>query len=139
MAKAQTELVPLRSPEAGIDALIGELRLSRDQLTRTLDEFEASGDEPISSRVEALSKNKIEIEQRVAHLDDCFNILDTIRLDFAELSERQAHLERSLAEVETDPNGKSLDGSPERTERIHHTVPLASQNTAGFICDVEPV
>ena len=46
--------------------------------------------------MEALSKNKIEIEQRVAHLDDCFNILDTIRLDFDELSERQAHLQRSL-------------------------------------------
>lgn len=108
LTKAQAELVPLRSPEAGIHALIDELRVSRDQLTRTLDEFEASGDEPISSRVEALSKNKIEIGQRVAHLDDCFNILGTIRLDFEELAERQLQLEHSLAEVETDPNGKSL-------------------------------
>jgi chromosome segregation ATPase len=58
--------------------------------------------------VEALSRDKVEIEQRVARLDDCFNILDTIRLDLEELRERQSHLERSLAEVETDPSGKSL-------------------------------
>jgi len=108
MAKAQTELVPLRSPEAGINASIGELRISCDKLGKTLDEFEASGDEPISARVEALSRNKVEIEQRVARLDNCFNILNTIRMDFSELGERQAQLERSLAGVETDPNGKSL-------------------------------
>ena len=84
------------------------MRIRRDQLTATLDELESSGDEKLSSRVEALSKNKLEIEHRVARLDDCFNILDMIRLDFEELRERQAHLERSLAEVETDPSGKSL-------------------------------
>ncbi|QWG11246.1 hypothetical protein KMZ29_15955 [Bradyrhizobium sediminis] len=108
LAKAQAELVPLRSPEAGINALIDELRLSRDRLTKSLDEFEASGDEPLGLRVEALSKNKLEIERRVARLDDCFNILDTIRLDLEELRERQARLERSIAEVETDSSGKSL-------------------------------
>lgn len=108
LTKAQAELVPLRSQDAGINALIGELRVSRDQLTKTLDEFEASGEEPISSRVEVLSKGKIEIEQRVAHLDDCFHILDTIRMDFEELGKRQAHVERSLAGVETDANGKTL-------------------------------
>jgi chromosome segregation ATPase len=106
--KSQAELGPLRAPEAGINALIAELRLSRDRLTATLDELETSGDEKLSSRVEALSQNKLEIQQRVARLDDCFNILDMIRLDFEELRERQAHLERSLAEVETDPSGRSL-------------------------------
>jgi hypothetical protein len=106
--KSHAELVPLRAPEAGIDALIAELRIRRDQLTAILDELESSGDEKLSSRVEALSQNKLEIEQRVARLDDCFNILDMIRLDFEELGERQAHLERSLAEVETDPGGRSL-------------------------------
>ena len=58
--------------------------------------------------MEALSRNKVEIEQRVARLDDCFNVLGTIRLDFEELRERQARLERSLAEAETDSSGKSL-------------------------------
>ena len=67
-----------------------------------------AGDEKLSLRVEALSKNKLEIERRVAQLDDGFNILDAIRLDFEELRERQAHLERSLAAVEIDPSGTSL-------------------------------
>ena len=106
--KAQAELVPLRAPDVGIYALIGELRLAHDQLTGILAELESSGDEKLSTRVEALSQNKNEIQQRVARLDDCFNILDTVRLDFEELREHQAHLERSLAEVETDPAGRSL-------------------------------
>jgi chromosome segregation ATPase len=106
--KSQAELAPLRSPEAGIDALIAELRLRHDHLTATLDELESSGEEKLGSRVETLSRNKLEIEQRVNRLDDCFNILDAIRLDFDELRERQLHLERSLAEIETDSSGKSL-------------------------------
>ena len=108
MGKCNAELVPLQAPEAGINALIAELRLSRDQLTVTLDELESSGDGKLSLRVEALSRNKLEIEQRFARVDDCFNILDAIRLDFEELGQRRARLERSLDEVETDSSGKSL-------------------------------
>ena len=52
--------------------------------------------------------NKIEIEQRLARIDDSANILKTIRLDFEELGQRRAQLERSLADVETDPDGKTL-------------------------------
>jgi cell fate (sporulation/competence/biofilm development) regulator YlbF (YheA/YmcA/DUF963 family) len=108
LGKCNAELVPMRAPEAGINALIVELRSSRDQLTKILDELETSGDEKLSSRVETLAKDKLEIVQRVARLDDGFNILDTIRLDFEELGERQARLQRSLDEVETDASGKSL-------------------------------
>jgi DNA repair exonuclease SbcCD ATPase subunit len=108
MNKSQAELVPLRAPESGIYALIAELRSRHEQLTATLDELESSSDEKLGARVEVLSSNKLEIQQRVARLDDCFNILDTIRLDFEELKQHQAHLERSLAEVETDPAGRSL-------------------------------
>jgi chromosome segregation ATPase len=108
LGKSQAELVPLRAPEGGINALIAELRVSRDQLTKMLDELETSGDGPLGSRVEALSREKLEIEQRVARVDDEFNILNAIRLDFEELGERQAHLQRSLAEVEKDSSGKSL-------------------------------
>lgn len=106
LGKSLAELVPLRAPEAGINALIDELRIRCDQLVNMLDELESSGE--LSSRVEALSRSKLEIVQRVARLDDCFNILDTLRLDFEELTERQAQLGRSLAEVETDSSGKSL-------------------------------
>ena len=83
-------------------------RPPKGALTKTLDEFEASGEEPINSRVEVLSKGKNEIERRVAHLDDCFHILNTVRTDFQELGERRAQIERALAGVETDPAGKTL-------------------------------
>jgi len=56
----------VRSPETGINALIAELRVSATQLSKTLDELESSGDEKLSLRVEALSKNKLDIERRVA-------------------------------------------------------------------------
>jgi chromosome segregation ATPase len=108
LEKAREELAPVRSPETGITPLITELRVSGDQLTRMLDELESSGDEKLNLRVESLSKAKIEIEQRVAHIDDCFNILDSIRLDFEELRKRQTHLDRSLAAIETDSGGASL-------------------------------
>jgi len=108
MGKSQAELVPLRAPEAGINALIDELRIRRDQLNVSLDEFETSDVEKLSSRVEALSNGKLEIEQKVARLDGSFNILNAIRLEFEELGERQAQLERSFAEVETDSGGSSL-------------------------------
>lgn len=108
LAKTHAELAPVRLPETGINALISELRSSGDQLTRMLDELESSGDEKLSLRVENLSRNKLEIVQRVAQIDDCFHILDSIRVDLEELRERRTHLERSLAAIETDSSGASL-------------------------------
>jgi predicted nucleic acid-binding Zn-ribbon protein len=108
LQKTEADLVPLSSPDAGLDALIADLRVRCDRLTASIDQLETSGEEQMSARVEALAREKIEIEQRFARLDDGFNILNSIRLDFDELRERRTHLERSLAEVETDPGGKSL-------------------------------
>jgi len=108
LAKSHAELVPLRSTDAGINALIGELSLSHDRLAKSIDELETLGETPLPARVETLSKNKIEIEQRLARIDDSFNILKAIRLDFEELGQRQAQLERALADVETDSDGKTL-------------------------------
>jgi DNA repair exonuclease SbcCD ATPase subunit len=108
LGKSRAELEPLRAPDHGINALIAELRSSRDQLAGLLDELESSGNDALSSRVEALSVSKLELERRVARVDDCAHVLDSIRLDFEELSTRQATLERSLAETETDSSGKSL-------------------------------
>lgn len=108
LEKSEAELVPLGAPDAGLDALIAELCQRRDQLNVSLDRLESGGDENLGARVEALSREKLAIQQRVARLDDCFHILDSIRLDFDELGERRAHLERALAEVETDPGGNGL-------------------------------
>jgi chromosome segregation ATPase len=88
--------------------LIDELGVTRDQLSKTIDELESSGDNRLGARVEALSQSRTEIVQKVARLDDCYNILNAIRLDFEELGARQVHLQRSLAEVETDSSGRSL-------------------------------
>ncbi|MGY0574975.1 hypothetical protein ACTGJ9_031245 [Bradyrhizobium sp. RDM12] len=107
LAKSHAELAPLRSSDAGINALIGELSLSHDHLAKSVDEIE-TGEAPLSARVETLSRNKIEIEQRLARVDDNANILKAIRLDFEELGQRRAQLERSLGEIETDPDGKTL-------------------------------
>lgn len=108
LAKSHAELAPLRSSDAGINALISELSLSHDRLAKTIDELETGGEAPLSARVETLSKNRSEIEQRLARIDDSANILKSIRLDFEELGQRQAQLDRSLADVETDPDGKTL-------------------------------
>lgn len=108
LAKSHAELAPLRAADAGINALIGELSLSHDGLAKSIDELETGGEAPLGTRVETLSQNKIEIEQRLARIDDSFNILKSIRLDFEELGQRRAQLERSLADVETDGDGKTL-------------------------------
>jgi chromosome segregation ATPase len=108
LEKSQADIAPLRAPNGGIYAVIDELRPAYDQLSKTIGELETNGDQSLGSRVEALSRNKAEIEQRVARLDNYFSVLDTIRLDFAELRDRQAHLDRSLTDVEVDSNGKSL-------------------------------
>lgn len=108
LAKSYAELAPLRSSDAGINALIGELSLSHDRLAKSVDELETGGEALLSARVETLSNNKNEIEQRLARIDDSTNILKTIRLDFEELGQRRTQLERSLADVETDPDGNTL-------------------------------
>ncbi|WP_247308544.1 hypothetical protein [Bradyrhizobium sp. 48] len=66
LAKSHAELIPLRSSDAGINALIGELGLSHDRLAKSIDELETGGEAPLDTRVETLSKNKIEIAQRLA-------------------------------------------------------------------------
>jgi DNA repair exonuclease SbcCD ATPase subunit len=133
LAKSHAELVPLRATDAGINALIGELGLSHDRLAKSIDELETGGEAPLGTRVETLSRNKIEIEQRLARIDDSFNILKAVRLDFEELGQRQAQLERSLADVETDPDGKSLT---ERQNALNDFV-LQSRQRLGVLQETQ--
>ena len=129
LAKSQAELTPLRSPEAGINALIGELGLGHDHLAKTMDELETGGDAPLAQRVEALSNGKMELEQRLARIDDGFNILKAIRLDFEELGERQMRLDQSLAEVEIDAGGRSL---VDRQNALNEFIIQARQRLGGL-------
>jgi hypothetical protein len=77
LAKSQAELVPLQAPVFGIEALISEVNTSRGILIKTLDEIEGTGDERLSLRVEALSKNKLEIDEKIARVFDNFQKLDS--------------------------------------------------------------
>jgi predicted nucleic acid-binding Zn-ribbon protein len=79
--KYQTELVPLRSPVTGIEAMIGELHERRGRLVKSLEELEAVDGERLGARVEAIYRSKLETEQRIAEAMDYFARLDSIRKD----------------------------------------------------------
>jgi chromosome segregation ATPase len=85
LAKSQAELVPLQAPVFGIEALIGEVNTSRDILVKTLGEIEFKGDEALSSRVEAISKNKLAIDERIAQVFENFQKLDSMRKNIGEI------------------------------------------------------
>jgi chromosome segregation ATPase len=106
---SKAQLGRLQAPETGLAALIDELHTRRDELARKLESLEAHGDGSVAARVDALSKSKVETEQRIARLDECYTVLNAIRTVFGELEERKAHLDRSLSEVEKDASGRSLD------------------------------
>jgi chromosome segregation ATPase len=106
--QSKTQLVRLQDPETGLAAMLNELLVRRDQLADALAVLETHNNEKLSARVDALAKSKVETERSIARLDDCYAILDAIRREFGELEERRTHLEKALAEVETDPAGRSL-------------------------------
>ncbi len=85
LKKSQAELAPLHAPLDGIDAVMGQAHALRDQLVATLDKLESSGGEKLTTRVEALAKHKMEIENRITGAVDCFAKLDTIRTDIGGL------------------------------------------------------
>jgi DNA repair exonuclease SbcCD ATPase subunit len=106
--RSKTQLVRLQDPETGLAALADEALARRDQLAEALAPLETHNNDTLASRVDALARSKVETAQSIARLDDCFAILNSIRREFDELEERRAHLEKALAEVETDPAGRSL-------------------------------
>ena len=119
--QSKTQLVRLQDPETGLAAMINDLLVRRDHLAEALAALETHNNDKLVSRVDALAKSKVETEQSIARLDDCFAILSTIRREFGEFEERQAHLQKALAEVETDAAGKSL------TDRQHALNEFAAQ------------
>ena len=83
--KSQAELTPLQSPVFGIEALIREVNENRDILIKTLGEIEFKGEEKLEARVEALTKNKAAIDQRLAQVFENFQKLDSMRKDIGEI------------------------------------------------------
>ena len=77
MAKSQAGLVPLQAPVYGIEALIREVNAGHEILVKTLAEIEIKGDENLNTRVEALTTNKTEIDERIARIFEDFQKLDS--------------------------------------------------------------
>jgi len=57
----------------------------RDILVKTLDEIEFRGDEMLGTRVEELSRNKLEVDERIARIFDNFQRLDSMRKNIGEI------------------------------------------------------
>ena len=108
LGESKAQLGRLQHPETGLAAMIEELQSRHDELAQRLGGLETKGDDKLITRVETLAKSTVETQQRMAQLDDCFGILNTIRRQFGELEEQRTHLERALGEVETDAAGRSL-------------------------------
>jgi chromosome segregation ATPase len=109
IAKSQAELVQLQAPTSGVKTLLGEVESARDQLVRAIEALETTAEgEAITARAATLDASKKDAELRIARLEAAFAVLDTIRRDMAEFKKRQEDLAAAFAEVETDPQGKSL-------------------------------
>ena len=85
LERSQTELVPLKEPAFGTEALISDIQAGRELLSRTLDELEVKGDQRLDSRVDQHSSNKREVDERIAHLFGHFQKLDSMRKDIGEI------------------------------------------------------
>ncbi|HET7885249.1 MAG TPA: hypothetical protein VFL62_03385 [Bradyrhizobium sp.] len=119
IATSQTELVRLQAPASGVKALLGEVESARDHLVRAIEALEMTADgEALAARVSALDSAKKDAEQRIARLEQSFAVLDAIRRDMAEFKKRQQDLASAFAEVETDPDGKSLNARLEELDQF---------------------
>jgi chromosome segregation ATPase len=79
--KYQRELSPLQSSTSGIEAAISDLHGRRDRLDQSLAELEEANGERLAGRVEAIHRNKLETEQRIAEAVGHFSRLDALRKD----------------------------------------------------------
>jgi chromosome segregation ATPase len=107
-SQCKGDLVPLQDANNGTRAVIGQTQVLQDELNKRLDWLETIGEERLTTRVELLLKSKRETEQRMAGLSECLTTIQTIRNDFITLKEKQAQVERSLVEAETDDKGRGL-------------------------------
>src|SRR3569832_1419828 len=109
IANSQGELVRLQAPASGLKALLVEVQVARDHLVKAIEALETTEGETVAARANALASAKKDAEQRIARLEQSFAVLDAIRRDMAEFKKRQEDLATAFAEVETGPDGKSLN------------------------------
>ena len=119
IATSQSELVRLQAPANGVKALLGEVGAARDHLVKTIEMLETTAEgDVVSVRAAALDSGKKDAELRIARLEQSFAVLDAIRRDMNEFKKRQQDLAAAFAEVETDPDGKSLNARLEELDQF---------------------
>jgi chromosome segregation ATPase len=99
MQQLQGEIAPLRSAESGIKALVDQVAALQKEVDQALLSLEKDDSGTIGERLDRLSKDKSELEQRMAALTACFGSLETIRQDVGEQFRRltaslDGHLKR---------------------------------------------
>ena len=95
------------------------VQAARDHLVKAVEALETTAEgETLSERVSMLDSGKKDAEQRIARLEQSFAVLDAIRRDMAEFKQRQQDLAVAFAEVETDPDGKSLNARLEELDQF---------------------
>jgi chromosome segregation ATPase len=119
IATSQSELCRLQTPASGVKALLGDVHTARDHLVKAIEALETTAEgEALSARVIVLDSGKKDAELRIARLEQSFGVLDAIRRDMAEFKKRQEDLAAAFAEVETDPDGKSLNARLEELDQF---------------------
>jgi predicted nucleic acid-binding Zn-ribbon protein len=119
IATSQNQLTRLQTPANGVKALLEEVQAARDHLIKAVEALETTAEgETLSERVSMLDSGKKDAEQRIARLEQSFAVLDAIRRDMAEFKQRQQDLAVAFAEVETDPDGKSLNARLEELDQF---------------------
>ncbi|MFZ5693595.1 MAG: hypothetical protein ACOY5F_20365 [Pseudomonadota bacterium] len=99
LQQLQNDVTPLRSPERGIKALVEQVATLQKDVDTALLSLEKDESGTIGERLDRLSKNKSELEQRIAALTQSFGSLEAIRRDIGEHFQRlnaalEAHVKR---------------------------------------------
>jgi chromosome segregation ATPase len=106
---AKTRMDPLQASDTGLWALMAEQQVRQGEVSKAIDAIEQQDGEQLSARVEALGRSEHETERRLTKLIESATLLEAIRGAFDELGGRRERLERSLQEIEVDPQGRTLD------------------------------
>jgi chromosome segregation ATPase len=99
LQQLQNDITPLRSQELGIKALVDQVATLQREVDTALLSLEKDDSGTIAERLDRLSKNKSELEQRIAALTESFGSLEAIRRDIGEHFQRlnaalDGHLKR---------------------------------------------
>ena len=104
----QQDIGVLQDSQSGLEAILKQANDLRSDLVRKLDVTEGSGNARLAARVEALTKNKNDAENRMTAIKNSLATLQTIRKDLSVLLQHQAEVERALAEAATDEKGTDI-------------------------------